>query len=251
MTSRYGKDWYDTAISDVVIGERSPLRPLRLLAADRPLSHRAVGAGSAGLSAAYHLAKQRPELRITILEAAVAPGGGACTFSPPRTLPAPTPIPPADPHVRLQGLAVSSCPPWLSANRPTFSCKKSASPLRMKATMSSSSMRRSSRAPSCRRFSRCEGYGIQYHGSSARPSCSSGSPATLRAQFLSKTKSIHTFIPISFLRPFANAARNPAAARIRGYAKAGLWDLRLRPSRPVSFPLDLDCLRMWLRAIRF
>lgn len=55
MTSRYGKDLYDTAISDVVI----------------------VGAGSAGLSAAYSLAKERPNLRITILEAAVAPGGGA------------------------------------------------------------------------------------------------------------------------------------------------------------------------------
>ncbi|GAA5972716.1 hypothetical protein JCM8115_006370 [Rhodotorula mucilaginosa] len=55
MTSRYGKDLYDTAISDVVI----------------------VGAGSAGLSAAYTLAKERPDLRITILEAAVAPGGGA------------------------------------------------------------------------------------------------------------------------------------------------------------------------------
>lgn len=36
-----------------------------------------VGAGSAGLSCAYHLAKNRPDLNITILEAAVAPGGGA------------------------------------------------------------------------------------------------------------------------------------------------------------------------------
>ena len=55
MTKRYGDDMYQTAVSDVVI----------------------VGAGSAGLSCAYALAKARPELRITILEAGVAPGGGA------------------------------------------------------------------------------------------------------------------------------------------------------------------------------
>jgi cysteine-dependent adenosine diphosphate thiazole synthase len=46
---------YERAVSDVVI----------------------VGAGSAGLSCAYHLAKTRPDLKITILEANVAPGGGA------------------------------------------------------------------------------------------------------------------------------------------------------------------------------
>ena len=46
---------YERAVSDVVI----------------------VGAGSAGLSCAYQLAKIRPELKITILEASVAPGGGA------------------------------------------------------------------------------------------------------------------------------------------------------------------------------
>jgi thiamine thiazole synthase len=46
---------YDRAVSDVVI----------------------VGAGSAGLSCAYHLAKNAPHLKITILEAGVAPGGGA------------------------------------------------------------------------------------------------------------------------------------------------------------------------------
>ncbi len=45
---------YERAVSDVVI----------------------VGAGSAGLSCAYHLAKTRPDLKITILEASVAPGGG-------------------------------------------------------------------------------------------------------------------------------------------------------------------------------
>ena len=45
----------NTAISDVVI----------------------VGAGSAGLSCAYTIGKARPDLKITILEAAVAPGGGA------------------------------------------------------------------------------------------------------------------------------------------------------------------------------
>ena len=46
---------YERAVSDVVI----------------------IGAGSAGLSCAYHLAKNRPDLKITILEANVAPGGGA------------------------------------------------------------------------------------------------------------------------------------------------------------------------------
>ncbi|GAA5916981.1 hypothetical protein JCM8208_003231 [Rhodotorula glutinis] len=55
MTKRHGEDLYNTAISDIVI----------------------VGAGSAGLSAAYVLAKARPELKVTIIEAGVAPGGGA------------------------------------------------------------------------------------------------------------------------------------------------------------------------------
>ena len=55
MTKRYGDDLYRTAISDVVI----------------------VGAGSAGLTCAYALAKERPDLVITIIEAGVAPGGGA------------------------------------------------------------------------------------------------------------------------------------------------------------------------------
>ena len=36
-----------------------------------------VGAGSCGLSAAYTLGTLRPDLRITIIEAGVAPGGGA------------------------------------------------------------------------------------------------------------------------------------------------------------------------------
>lgn len=35
-----------------------------------------IGAGSAGLSCAYTLGTSRPDLRITILEASVAPGGG-------------------------------------------------------------------------------------------------------------------------------------------------------------------------------
>ena len=55
MTSRYYKDMMDAAVSDVII----------------------IGAGSAGLTCAYSLAKNRPDLRITILEAGVAPGGGA------------------------------------------------------------------------------------------------------------------------------------------------------------------------------
>ena len=36
-----------------------------------------IGAGSAGLACAYELGTARPDLRITILEASVAPGGGA------------------------------------------------------------------------------------------------------------------------------------------------------------------------------
>ncbi|KAF8899710.1 hypothetical protein CPB85DRAFT_1377564 [Mucidula mucida] len=55
MIKRYFETMYDRAISDVVI----------------------VGAGSAGLSCAYHLATNRPDLKITIIEANVAPGGGA------------------------------------------------------------------------------------------------------------------------------------------------------------------------------
>lgn len=55
MTARYYKDMMDAAVSDVVV----------------------IGAGSAGLTCAYTLATSRPDLRITILEAGVAPGGGA------------------------------------------------------------------------------------------------------------------------------------------------------------------------------
>ncbi|KAI8840711.1 thiazole biosynthetic enzyme, partial [Chytriomyces cf. hyalinus JEL632] len=55
MIKRYWKDMDDAAVSDVVI----------------------VGAGSAGLSCAYTLAKADPGLKITIIEAGVAPGGGA------------------------------------------------------------------------------------------------------------------------------------------------------------------------------
>lgn len=54
MTRRYFADLDKYAESDVVI----------------------VGAGSAGLSAAYVLAKNRPELKIAIIEASVSPGGG-------------------------------------------------------------------------------------------------------------------------------------------------------------------------------
>ncbi|KAJ3229631.1 thiamine metabolism- protein [Chytriomyces hyalinus] len=55
MIKRYWKDMDDAAVSDVVI----------------------VGAGSAGLSCAYTLAQADPGLKITIIEAGVAPGGGA------------------------------------------------------------------------------------------------------------------------------------------------------------------------------
>lgn len=55
MTRRYFQDLDNYAESDVVI----------------------IGAGSCGLSSAYCLAKARPDLRIAIIEAGVAPGGGA------------------------------------------------------------------------------------------------------------------------------------------------------------------------------
>ncbi|KAF7846179.1 hypothetical protein BT93_L4966 [Corymbia citriodora subsp. variegata] len=55
MTRRYFADLDKYAESDVVI----------------------IGAGSCGLSSAYCLAKARPDLRIAIIEAGVAPGGGA------------------------------------------------------------------------------------------------------------------------------------------------------------------------------
>lgn len=55
MTSRYFKDLDKYAVSDVVI----------------------IGAGSSGLSAAYVIAKNRPDLKIAIVESNVAPGGGA------------------------------------------------------------------------------------------------------------------------------------------------------------------------------
>lgn len=55
MTRRYFADLDKYAESDIVI----------------------VGAGSCGLSTAYVLAKARPDLKIAIIEAGVAPGGGA------------------------------------------------------------------------------------------------------------------------------------------------------------------------------
>jgi len=55
MTRRYFADLDRYAESDIVI----------------------IGAGSCGLSAAYCLAKARPDLKIAIIEAGVAPGGGA------------------------------------------------------------------------------------------------------------------------------------------------------------------------------
>ena len=55
MTRRYFADLDKYAESDIVI----------------------VGAGSCGLSAAYCLAKARPDLKIAIIEANISPGGGA------------------------------------------------------------------------------------------------------------------------------------------------------------------------------
>ncbi|QLQ78651.1 hypothetical protein HG537_0A08990 [Torulaspora globosa] len=55
MTSRYFKDLDKHAVSDVII----------------------VGAGSSGLSAAYVIAKNRPDLIVTIIEANNCPAGGS------------------------------------------------------------------------------------------------------------------------------------------------------------------------------
>nr|CAA57779.1 nmt2 [Schizosaccharomyces pombe] len=55
MTRRYFSDLDKYAESDIVI----------------------VGAGSAGLTAAYYIGTRRPDLKIAIIEASVAPGGGA------------------------------------------------------------------------------------------------------------------------------------------------------------------------------
>lgn len=55
MTKRYFTDLNNYAESDLVI----------------------IGAGSCGLSAAYTLASKHPDLKIAIIEAGVAPGGGA------------------------------------------------------------------------------------------------------------------------------------------------------------------------------
>jgi len=55
MTRRYFTDLHTHAETDIVI----------------------IGAGSCGLSAAYTLGTLRPDLRITLIEASVSPGGGA------------------------------------------------------------------------------------------------------------------------------------------------------------------------------
>ncbi|EEB05800.1 thiazole biosynthetic enzyme [Schizosaccharomyces japonicus yFS275] len=55
MIKRYWKDLETYAESDIVI----------------------VGAGSAGLTCAYYIGTRRPDLKIAIIEAGVAPGGGA------------------------------------------------------------------------------------------------------------------------------------------------------------------------------
>lgn len=63
MTSRYFKDLWDLAESDVII----------------------VGAGSSGLSCAYELTK-RPDIKIAIIEQSVSPGGAhlsSLTSAPP------------------------------------------------------------------------------------------------------------------------------------------------------------------------
>jgi cysteine-dependent adenosine diphosphate thiazole synthase len=70
MSRRYFNDLDTYAESDIVI----------------------VGAGSCGLSTAYTLAKARPDLRIAIVEAGVAPGS--------LSWPPPFPFPNFPPHLR-------------------------------------------------------------------------------------------------------------------------------------------------------
>lgn len=55
MTSRYFKDMDKYAVADVII----------------------IGAGSSGLSAAYVICKNRPDLKVVCIESNVSPGGGA------------------------------------------------------------------------------------------------------------------------------------------------------------------------------
>ena len=55
MSARYMKDLHDFAESDVIIS----------------------GAGSAGLSCAWELTRQNPDIKVAIIEQSVSPGGGA------------------------------------------------------------------------------------------------------------------------------------------------------------------------------
>ena len=68
---RYFTTLYERTISDVII----------------------IGAGSAGLSCAYHLATSRPDLKVTIVEANVAPGASSLPSSHPLPPNASSPLP--------------------------------------------------------------------------------------------------------------------------------------------------------------
>lgn len=86
MTRRYFADLDTYAESDVVI----------------------IGAGSCGLSTAYMLAKARPDLKIAIIEAGVAPGMSPSSLSPHPTAPRTD----DDTQAAVPGSAASSSPPW-------------------------------------------------------------------------------------------------------------------------------------------
>lgn len=72
MIKRHGEAMYESAISDVVIGA-SLLCFRGKNCSSRLLCDQTVGCGSAGLSCAYTIASRRPDLKVTIIEAGVAP----------------------------------------------------------------------------------------------------------------------------------------------------------------------------------
>lgn len=158
MTSRYGKDLYDTAISDVVIGALT----IRALERDRTRKLMFFVLVRVMQSGPDPLVFRRPTRSRRSVRISVSRSSKRL-------------LPPEAELVRSvrslveslltrlcpQGSADSSCPPWWSASRRTTSSRRSESRSRTKATMSSSSTPRSSRARFSPRSSRCDGHGSE------------------------------------------------------------------------------------------